>query len=190
MGAKEDGKYVIYPDNGPEMTVFCEFTTNGGGWTVFQRRHKGEITFARNLEQYQHGFGPVDGEFWLGNENLHRLGEGQFLARLTSTGNDSTYSLYEQFDVSSEYTLFAKDHSGSISDGIFGTNSSVELSFGVYSKIVSAVNKCFNESDGGWWFGENCDGMNLNSEKQKCHTPYLSHEMMTRAKPQCKCVGL
>jgi len=40
---------------------------------VFQRRFNGETDFFRNFSQYEHGFGDINGEFWLGMFLLHVL---------------------------------------------------------------------------------------------------------------------
>lgn len=45
----------------------------GGGWTVIQRRKSGLVSFYRDWKQYKQGFGSIRGDFWLGNEHIHRL---------------------------------------------------------------------------------------------------------------------
>lgn len=49
--------------------------TDGGGWTVFQRRIDNSEDFSRSWDDYKNGFGKVGARsnLWLGNENLHRL---------------------------------------------------------------------------------------------------------------------
>lgn len=47
--------------------------TDGGGWTIIQRRKVGLTSFNRDWKQYREGFGNIRGDFWLGNENIYRL---------------------------------------------------------------------------------------------------------------------
>lgn len=47
--------------------------TAGGGWTIIQRRKSGLVSFHRDWKQYRQGFGSIRGDFWLGNEHIHRL---------------------------------------------------------------------------------------------------------------------
>ena len=48
---------------------------DGGGWTVIQRRNAslGTVNFTRNWEDYVNGFGDLDGEFWIGLNNIYQL---------------------------------------------------------------------------------------------------------------------
>ena len=73
MGNTKDGVYSIDPDGGGSFNVSCDMTTDGGGWTVFQRRQGGSVDFYRNWTDYKYGFGNMSGEFWLGLENIERL---------------------------------------------------------------------------------------------------------------------
>ncbi|CAH6786217.1 microfibril-associated glycoprotein 4 isoform X1 [Phodopus roborovskii] len=67
QGYQADGVYLIYP-SGPSVPVpvFCDMTTEGGKWTVFQKRFNGSVSFFRGWNDYKLGFGRADGEYWLG----------------------------------------------------------------------------------------------------------------------------
>lgn len=70
------GVYKLPPDDflgSPELEVFCDMETSGGGWTTIQRRKSGLVSFYRDWKQYKLGFGSIRGDFWLGNEHIHRL---------------------------------------------------------------------------------------------------------------------
>ena len=47
--------------------------TDGGGWIVIQRHiTDGIVNFTRNWENYVNGFGDLDGEFWIGLNNIYQ----------------------------------------------------------------------------------------------------------------------
>ena len=65
--------YTIKPDNLPAFDAVFDQTTAGGGWTVFQKRLDGSVYFYHSWNYYKHGFGNLNGEFWLGLDKIHRL---------------------------------------------------------------------------------------------------------------------
>ncbi|XP_013398612.1 fibrinogen C domain-containing protein 1 isoform X2 [Lingula anatina] len=73
-GVKLNGVYTITPDNSPNaFNVYCDMTTDGGGWTLFQKRMDGSVDFYRGWQSYKHGFGNLNGEHWLGDSlKLHK----------------------------------------------------------------------------------------------------------------------
>lgn len=122
MGYNMSGVYTIRPyDCCPErrVTVFCDMATEGGGWTVIQRRDKYQTqeSFHRTWEEYVNGFGDLTEEFWLGLEHIHAL---------------SNQSVYEaRFDLGDfeENSRFAKYDMFSVSDA----KHSYQLDLGIYS---------------------------------------------------------
>ena len=60
-GDRNSGVHKIDPDGLGEFEVFCDQTTDGGGWTVFQKRMDGSVDFFRGWDEYKQGFGNQQG---------------------------------------------------------------------------------------------------------------------------------
>ena len=80
-------------------------TTDGGGWTVFQRRQDGSQDFQQNWNAYKNGFGDPKAEFWLGNEHISQM-TGHKVSRLrvdlTDFSGNTRYAVYSNFLVFGE----------------------------------------------------------------------------------------
>ncbi len=117
-GERKDGVYTIKPDDLNAFDVFCDQTTAGGGWTVFQKRLDGSVDFYLNWSDYKRGFGDLNGEFWLGLDKIHRLTSGNdsmLRVDLEDVDGTTAYAEYNMFGVMSEndnYTLIIGDYSG------------------------------------------------------------------------------
>ncbi|XP_029295590.1 fibrinogen C domain-containing protein 1-like [Cottoperca gobio] len=66
-GVSQDGVFSVFPTHEPDgFMVYCDMSTDGGGWTVIQRREDGSVNFFRDWAAYRDGFGKTTGEHWLG----------------------------------------------------------------------------------------------------------------------------
>uniref|UniRef100_A0A8C7Y7R6 Si:ch211-203k16.3 n=1 Tax=Oryzias sinensis TaxID=183150 RepID=A0A8C7Y7R6_9TELE len=133
----------------------------GGGWTVFQRRRDGSVSFNRGWSEYRDGFGEPRGEHWLGNQHIHFLtNQGPYSLRidLQDWSHAHRHALYQSFRIDSEedgYRLHVSGFSGTVED-----------SFGWYHDQHSfstpdTGNICAEISHAGWWFHQ-CFYANLN----------------------------
>ncbi|XP_066293837.1 microfibril-associated glycoprotein 4-like isoform X2 [Branchiostoma lanceolatum] len=170
-GYDNSGIYTIYPfsndvqDSGRSVGVFCDMDTDGGGWTVFQRRQDGSQDFYQGWADYKTGFGKLDGEFWLGNDKLHQLtSQAQYELRvdLEDFEDNSAYAQYQVFTVGSEaehYNLTLRGYSGTAGDSISHHNgwafSTKDRDYDHYPT------SCAQRFKGAWWYGD-CHGSNLN----------------------------
>uniref|UniRef100_A0A4Q8K6A0 U16-Liphistoxin-Lth1a_1 n=1 Tax=Liphistius thaleban TaxID=1905330 RepID=A0A4Q8K6A0_9ARAC len=79
-GKKTSGIYRIWPINRiieGSVSVYCDMETDGGGWTVFQRRGdfgQAKDFFYKNWEAYKKGFGTLEEDFWLGDSLSYHNG--------------------------------------------------------------------------------------------------------------------
>ncbi|XP_035671218.1 ficolin-1-like [Branchiostoma floridae] len=161
------GVYMVYPrDNLGGFLVFCDMDTDGGGWTLFQRRQDGTVDFYRNWRDYKTGFpSNLNGEFWLGNDNLYRLAVQkvyQLRVDMEDVEGNTAYAAYSTFAISPEsqnYTLHIGTYSGTAGDSLSYHDgrpfSTKDRDNDVYSS------SCALEFKGAWWYGD-CHNSNLN----------------------------
>ncbi|XP_020628452.1 ficolin-1-like [Orbicella faveolata] len=166
-GEKTNGVYTINPDGTGIIKVFCDQTTAGGGWLVFQKRLDGSVDFYRGWNQYKRGFGSPTGEFWLGLDNIHRLtSSGSYKLRvdLEDFAGNTYYAEYDFFKVASEgekYKLSVGSYSGTAGDKLTYHNGQ-KFSTKDQDNDISTVNcAAVNLIRGAWWYGD-CKLSNLN----------------------------
>ncbi|XP_062567872.1 uncharacterized protein LOC134230101 [Saccostrea cucullata] len=167
----KDGVYAIYPDMKTKKLVYCDMTTEGGGWTVINRRMDGSVDFYRSWDSYKEGFGNVEGEYWLGNEAIHLLTKGkkhELRVDLQKFTGEKAFAKYSKFSVGSEsqkFKLTATGYSGTAGDSLAWHNGR-PFSTKDADNDSSKKYACAVRGKAGWWFNS-CDNSNLNGPYHK-----------------------
>ncbi|XP_032758830.1 tenascin isoform X2 [Rattus rattus] len=164
-GDTTSGLYTIYinGDKTQALEVYCDMTSDGGGWIVFLRRKNGREDFYRNWKAYAAGFGDHREEFWLGLDNLSKItAQGQYELRVDLQDHgESAYAVYDRFsvgDAKSRYKLKVEGYSGTAGDSMNYHNG---RSFSTYDKDTdSAITNCALSYKGAFWY-KNCHRVNL-----------------------------
>ncbi|KAG7496972.1 fibrinogen beta chain [Solea senegalensis] len=155
-GGRESQMYLIKPDAFyPPYKVFCDQTTQNGGWVLIQNRLDGSVDFGRRWDEYRRGFGNIafdagkghcqtPGEYWLGNERISQLtkmGPTEVLIEMQDWTGSKVYAQYRQFTIQSEasnYVLAVDGYSGNAGncflDGalqLFGENRTMTIHNGM-----------------------------------------------------------
>ncbi|XP_024120782.1 microfibril-associated glycoprotein 4 [Oryzias melastigma] len=122
----KSGVFTIYPHGCTSaLEVYCDMETDGGGWTVFQRRMDGSVNFYRPWNEYKSGFGRASGEYWLGLENIYartRRGNHELWVDMEDFEGQRAFARYSSFSINGRadgYTL----HVSGFSNG--GANDSL-----------------------------------------------------------------
>ncbi|XP_031621103.1 angiopoietin-2-like isoform X2 [Contarinia nasturtii] len=157
----------------------CSFDKIGLAWTVIQSRgHFNGISmpenFNRSWNDYKIGFGNLSGDFWYGNDLLHKLtydDDMELKIVLGTWDNRSTEFRYEIFRVDSEdnrYNLFVSGFNGSdksLDAMAYHHNQDFSTFDQQNDKTgIDGRQKCCSCSQSyasGWWFN-NCIEANLN----------------------------
>ena len=147
--------------------------TDGGGWTVFQRRQNGSIDFNRSWVDYERGFGNLSGEFWLGLSKVHRLtrdGINTLRVDLGDFESNTAYAQYSTFSIGddiTEYTLNVGGYSGTAGNAFIGGSEQYLNGMKFSTKDNDNDNNeitgyCAIYFEGAWWFN-NCMHSHLNA---------------------------
>ncbi|XP_059192820.1 tenascin isoform X3 [Centropristis striata] len=157
--------YTIYlgGDENQPIQVYCDMTTDGGGWIVFLRRQNGKLEFFRNWKNYTGGFGDMNDEFWLGLSNMHKItAGGQYELRVDLRDKGETaYAQYDKFSVSeprTRYKVHVGGYSGTAGDSMTYHHGRPFSTYDHDNDI--AVTNCALSYKGAFWY-KNCHRVNL-----------------------------
>ncbi|XP_073695903.1 angiopoietin-related protein 2a [Garra rufa] len=165
-GHANSAMYLLKPENTNKlMQVWCDQRHDPGGWTVIQRRMDGSVNFFRNWETYKQGFGNIDGEYWLGLENIYSLtnqGNYKLLVTMEDWSGRKTFAEYASFRLETEadfYRLRVGRYHGNAGDSLTWHNGK---QFTTLDRDHDAyTGNCAHYQKGGWWYNA-CAHSNLN----------------------------
>ncbi|XP_029016338.1 angiopoietin-related protein 5-like [Betta splendens] len=178
------GLYVIQPVGvKTPFKVYCEMRADGG-WTVFQRRSGGAVSFKRNWAAYKSGFGTLTQDHWLGLGKVFSLTKDKtkkwtMRIDLWDHSDITAFAEYRNFRLGNEkaaYKLNVGPYRGNAGDAIRGVYPGVDQNGHGFSTadrdndgcspcIFGDVmeNECAPSEGGGWWYSR-CGSAGLNGE--------------------------
>ena len=192
MGHTTSGPYTIQPNTSrPQITACCDMETDGGGWTIIQRRID-DTSFDEKWFHYQNGFGIPCGSYWIGLENMHALTQQtihQLRVELSDFQGNKTYADYKFFSVGSatrKYSLFVNGYNQNStagdsleeSNGLRFTTSDNDNDNSYYTPAwTNTYSSCYNyrcygtntgfencasQFSAGWWYDKCFNKASLN----------------------------
>ncbi|XP_013862735.1 angiopoietin-related protein 4 [Austrofundulus limnaeus] len=166
-GQRASGVYTIQPENSQPFNALCQMTPDGG-WTVIQRRQDGSQNFDQLWENYKKGFGSLEGEFWLGLDNIRSLskqGRQVLQVELSDEVGQQQEARYN-FQLDGEEKKFAlhlqKDSSSGAQEQLLSADG-LPFSTADRDNDLTADINCAELLSGGWWFSS-CGESNLNGK--------------------------
>ncbi|XP_059514468.1 ficolin-2-like [Myotis daubentonii] len=151
------GWHTIYLPGCRPLTVLCDMDTDGGGWTVIQRRVDGSVDFYRDWAAYKQGFGSQLGEFWLGNDHIHALtaqGTNELRVDLVDFQGNRYFAKYQSFRVGNEaekYQLVLGAFAGGTAGDSLTQHNKSQFSTKDRDNDGSSSNYAVTYQ-GAWWF--------------------------------------
>ncbi|KAI9534845.1 hypothetical protein NQZ68_010231 [Dissostichus eleginoides] len=164
-GETTSGLYTISVggEESQPIQVYCDMTTDGGGWMIFLRRQNGKLEFFRNWKNYTAGFGNMRDEFWLGLSNLHKItNSGHYELRVDMRDEgESAYAQYDKFTIAeprTRYKVYLGAYSGTAGDSMTYHQGRPFSTYDNDNDI--AVTNCALSYKGAFWY-KNCHRVNL-----------------------------
>jgi len=173
-GYNKSGVYTIWPISrvtvNKSLQVYCDMETDEGGWTVIQRRGNfgsPNDLFDKDWESYKSGFGDIQKDFWLGNDNIFALSNQKLSTirfDLQDKNLDRGYAKYSVFWIDDElqkYKLHISNYSGNVGDGMDNHNNMGFTTKDQTNDLSTNTKNCAMQNSGGWWYNK-CYRVNLN----------------------------
>ncbi|XP_078596857.1 microfibril-associated glycoprotein 4-like [Branchiostoma floridae x Branchiostoma japonicum] len=164
-GVRANGVYTTDPDGGGQIEVYCDMESDGGGWTVIQKRQDGRVDFYRDWDAYKRGFGDPR-EFWIGLEHIYRLTRDRptdLRVTVADSGGTEKFARYRGFKVEDEDTNYTL-RLGLYLEGSAGDSLEYhrDMAFSTPDRDNDrSASNCADDGKGAWWF-KDCHTSDLN----------------------------
>ncbi|XP_072042263.1 microfibril-associated glycoprotein 4-like [Amphiura filiformis] len=170
QGHTKSGKYTIYPfgNDGP-LLVYCDMESDGGGWTVFQKREDDSVDFYRDWDEYREGFGYIGSDYWLGNKYIFLItNQERYELRvdLEDFAGETRYAKYDHFRVSDEatnYKLSLGTYSGTAGDSMTTYHAGMAFTTKDRDNDQHSTDNCAVVITSAWWY-KDCFRVDLNAQ--------------------------
>ncbi|UJR10670.1 hypothetical protein I4U23_014865 [Adineta vaga] len=170
-GKRTSGIYEIWPRTSPKpFRVLCDMDTDGGGWTIIQRRgdYSQQSNFFVTWSSYRRGFGDLTRDFWLGNEKIHTLtnqDEYRLHIDMEDFSDQSRFVDYEWFFITNEQTKYTLNLGRYLTTSTGGDslsyNRGMRFTTRDQDNDQSMSSQCAENYKAGWWH-TGCTLANLN----------------------------
>lgn len=177
----KNGVYNIFDTSNSSNTskakaVYCDMTTDNGGWTVIQKRVNGSVAFYRDWRAYKIGFGLAEHEYWIGNDMLHSLTSlrpQELRVDMQSFKSAKAYAVYSKFLVGDEASKYKLEvfgyYKGNAGDSLTKLSNNMSFSTPDQDNDGGSGNCAAKYKTAGWFndcFWTNFNGLYVNYEKK------------------------
>lgn len=189
MGGTNNGVYPINPDGQGMIHVYCDQTSEDGGWIFLQHRSSPfNMSFFRDWNSYKNGFGVLDGEHWLGNDAIHRITTTprKLAIQLESSDGDSVQIYYLNFTVSHEDENYRMDYSAFTSQynetgNAFDQNKGASFSTRDRDNDGNNLQNCASIKKSAWWFISACGHSDLNQKEYPLWDTWYQYQKVSKS---------